>query len=288
MGLLCIGGQTATGKTEAALEVARRWPVTLVSADAMQVYRGFDVGTAKPAPQLLAAFPHRGIDIREWFEDYNAAEFAADTDPHVQQGHVVVVGGTGFYFRALLIGFAPLPESDPELRAELQAIIDLHGELAKVDPETAARLHPNDRVRLIRALEVYRLTGQAMSAIHAEHELGERHVSVRVQLQREDLNERVDRRVLGMMEAGYLEEVQGLLDRGVSPDCKPMRSLGYKHLAAHLLEGLALEEAIRLTQRDTRRFARKQKQMFASVGGFEPVSTLPEMLRCAERCFGAP
>ena len=288
MPLLCIGGQTATGKTEAAMEVARRWPVVLVSADAMQVYRGFDIGTAKPTTEELRAFPHRGVDIRDWDQEYNAAEFAQDTDALLATGaNVVVVGGTGFYFRSLLLGFAPMPQADPALRAELEGVEDLHAELARVDPESAARLHPNDRVRLIRAVEVHRLSGRPMSLIHAEHALSERHPSVRVQLTRDDLPERIDRRVLAMMDAGYLDEVRGLLDSGVDPGCKPMCSLGYRHLAEHLLAHLPLDEAVRRTQRDTRRFARKQKLMFRSVGGFESLTTVEGVLRAATTAFGS-
>ena len=285
MPLLCIGGQTATGKTAAAIEVAHRWPVVLVSADAMQVYRGFDIGTAKPSAAEQKAFPHRGVDIRDWNEDYNAAEFAADTDALVANQNVVVVGGTGFYHRALLVGFAPMPDPDPTLRAELSALPDLHARLVELDPVTAQRLHANDRVRLIRAIEVSTLAGRPMSAIHAEHALTSRHEGERVLLERDGLADHIDQRVETMMANGYLDEVRGLLDSGVSVDCKPMRSLGYKHLAQHLLGTMSLPEAIRLTQRDSRRFARKQKLMFKSVGGFQPTSKLDDVLAAASRVF---
>ena len=285
MSLLCIGGQTATGKTEAAMAVADRFDCVLVSADAMQVYRGFDIGTAKPSRAEQAAYPHRGIDIRDWDQDYNAAEFAADVDPLLEEHNVVVVGGTGFYFRALLTGFAPMPDPDPEVRADIERSPDLHAALAELDPVMAQRLHPNDRVRLVRAIEVCRLSGRRVSEIHDEHALTVRHPSVRVRMGRENLADRIDRRVLKMMDAGYLGEVRGLLEEGVPRDCKPMRSLGYKHLAEHLVDGLPLDEAVRRTQRDTRRFARKQKLMFRSVGGFDVVD--PDgVLRAAELAFG--
>jgi tRNA dimethylallyltransferase len=287
--VLCLGGPTATGKTAAAIEVARRWSVELVSADAMQVYRGMDVGTAKPPPAVLAEFPHHAIDIRDPHESYSAADFASDTDAVIALGRpVVVVGGTGFYFRALLHGLVAAPPADPALRAELEQKEDLHAELAKVDPVLAARLHPNDRVRLIRGLEVYRLSGQTLSSLHASDTNAPRHASVRVLLDRDDVAQRIDGRVLEMMSQGYLAEVQGLLDQGVSPDAKPMRSLGYRWLTAHLTQGLSLDEAVRLTQRDTRRFARKQRGMFRSVGGFETIAggDLDAVLRAAERAFG--
>lgn len=289
MTVLCLGGPTATGKTAAAIEVARRWPVELVSADAMQVYRGMDIGTAKPPAAVLRAFPHHGIDIRDPDQGYSAADFAADTDAVIARGrNVVVVGGTGFYFRALLHGLVEAPAADPGLRAELEQVEDLHGELTRVDPVLAARLHPNDRVRLIRGIEVFRLSGQTLSSLHASDASEPRHPSVRLLLDRDDVAARIDGRVLEMMAQGYLAEVQGLLDGGVSPDAKPMRSLGYRWLTAHLTQGLALDEAVRLTQRDTRRFARKQRGMFRSVGDFEAVhgGDLDAILRAAERAFG--
>jgi tRNA dimethylallyltransferase len=288
--LLVIAGPTATGKTEAGFQVARRWDVELVSADAMQVYRGMDIGTAKPSAEELAEFPHHGIDIREPTQPYDAAEFAADTDALIVTGrNIVVVGGTGFYLRALLVGLAPTPKADPALRAELELLVDPHAELARVDPVLAQRLHPNDRVRVIRGLEVFRVSGRPLSQIHAENPFTEpRHPAERLHLERDDLPERIDRRVLQMMDAGYLEEVRGLLDAGVPRDAKPMKSLGYRHLADHLLDGIELAEAVRLTQRDTRRFARKQRTMLRSIGGFQilPGRDHEAVLRAAERAFG--
>ena len=291
MPLLVLAGPTAAGKTAAAFEVARRWDVELISADAMQVYRGMDIGTAKPSPRELAEFPHHGVDIREPTQPYDAAEFAADADLLIDTGaRVVVVGGTGFYLRALLVGLAPTPKADLQLRSELERLHDPHAELARVDPVLAERLHPNDRVRVIRGLEVFRVTGRPLSQIHAESPFLEpRHAAVRLHLERDDLPQRIDRRVLEMMDAGYLDEVRGLLDAGVPRDAKPMKSLGYRHLADHLIEGLELAEAVRLTQRDTRRFARKQRTMLRSIGGFSvlPAQDLEAVLRAAERAFGA-
>jgi len=290
--ILVLGGPTATGKTDAAIEVAKRFDVELVSADAMQVYRGMDIGTAKPSPELLEAFPHHGIDIRDPGEDFDAADFAAMVDALVEGGRqVVVAGGTGFYLRALLVGLVPTPEVDPELRARLAELPDPHARLVEVDPVLAGRLHPNDRVRVLRGLEVFEQTGRRLSDLHAEHSQEEpRHPAARLHLEREDLAERIDGRVLSMMESGYLDEVRGLLDAGVDPDCKPMRSLGYRWLAQHLLEGLDVDEAVRLTQRDTRRLARKQRTMLRSIGGFEVIDgdDLDALLRAAEACFRSP
>ncbi|MCP4804910.1 MAG: tRNA (adenosine(37)-N6)-dimethylallyltransferase MiaA [Proteobacteria bacterium] len=287
--ILVVAGPTATGKTDAAIEVARRFDVQLVSADAMQVYRGLDIGTAKPDAETLAAFPHHGIDIRDPHESYDAADFTVDTDAVIATGaNVVVAGGSGFYLRALLVGLVATPESDPALRAELERIDDPHTLLQQVDPILAQRLHPNDRVRVIRGLEVHRQTGRRLSDLHAEHDKASpRHEAVRLVLDREDTKERIDQRVLQMMEAGYLDEVRGLLAAGVTSDLKPMRSLGYRWLAEHLEVDLPLDEAVRRTQRDTRTLARKQRTMIRSIGGFEAVAggDVDAVLRAAERAF---
>ncbi|MCB9797564.1 MAG: tRNA (adenosine(37)-N6)-dimethylallyltransferase MiaA [Alphaproteobacteria bacterium] len=290
--VLVLGGPTAAGKTAAAMAVKDRWPeAELVSADAMQVYRGMDIGTGKPSPEELAAYPHHCVDIREPTEPYNAADFAADADAVIAGGRpVVVVGGTGFYLRALLLGFAPAPSGDAALRAELEALPDPHGELARVDPELAAALHPNDLVRVVRGLEVFRLTGTPLSVLHRTHALSERHPATRLWLDHPELNARIDARVIDMMQRGYLDEVRGLLDRGVSADAKPMRSLGYRWMSAAILEGLELEEAVRRTQRDTRRFARKQRGMLRAIGGFEPIDArdIARVLAAAEEAFDRP
>ncbi|HJN75385.1 MAG TPA: tRNA (adenosine(37)-N6)-dimethylallyltransferase MiaA [Myxococcota bacterium] len=285
--ILVVGGPTATGKTAAAIEVARRFDVELVSADAMQVYRGLDVGTAKPEPAVLAEFPHHGIDIREPHEHFDAADFAAMVDALVGRD-LVVAGGTGFYLRALLVGLAPTPEPDPELRAEIALLGDPHALLSELDPVLAERLHPNDRVRVSRGIEVFRQTGRRLSDIQAEHAFDTpRCASVRLHLDRDDLAGRIDARVLSMMERGYLEEVRGLLAAGVPPECKPMRSLGYRWLTAHCRGEIDRDEAIRRTQRDTRRLARKQRTMLRSIGGFEVIGgdDMDAVLGAAERAF---
>lgn len=290
--LLVLGGPTAAGKTAMAMAIAERWPVRLVSADAMQVYRGMDIGTGKPSPAELARFPHDNIDVREPHEEFSAKDLADGADARLRAGEdVVVVGGTGFYLRALLIGFAPTPAADPALRAALDALPDPHGALAEVDPPTAARLHPNDRVRVVRALEVYHLTGRPMSVVHAEHPVGEaRWPARRLWVDRADLDARIDARVLQMVEQGYVAEVEGLLQRGVSRDLKPMRSLGYRWMSATVAGELPLAEAIEATQRDTRRFAKKQRQMLRSIGGFEQVNgeDLDAVLAVAAETFGPP
>lgn len=264
--VLILGGPTAAGKTALALELAGRHPLALVSADAMQVYRGMDIGTAKPSPEVLAAFPHACVDVREPDQDFSVADFLeAVALARTRADRVLVVGGTPFWLQALVRPLADLPPGDPALRAELEALPDPHARLAEVDPVSAARLHKNDRVRIIRALEVQASRGRPMSELWAE---GPRAPAPDVQvawLDRAELRPRIGQRLEAMMAQGYLEEVRGLLDRGLG-DCKPMKSLGYRHLGQHLRGELPLDEALRRTERDTWRLARKQRTWARGLG----------------------
>ncbi len=258
--VLVITGPTAAGKTAAALEVDQKFGVRLVSADAMQVYRGLDIGTAKESADVLTRHPHAGIDIREPNESFDAQAFVEMADAIVGEGQrVLIVGGSTFYVHAFLYGLVDTPDVDAELRQRLEAMEDPHAELVRVDPVLAERLHPNDRVRVVRGLEVFLLTGQRLSDLHAAHGDTPRHNARVLWLDREDLRERIDARVDAMMDAGYLGEVERLLQAGVSRQAKPMQSLGYRHLADHLEGLIGLDEAIWRTKRDTWRFARKQR-----------------------------
>lgn len=256
-----VAGPTAAGKSDLAVRLALETDAVVLSADAMQVYRGMDIGTGKLSLADRQGVPHFGLDLREPDEPFDAADFVALADRLLaEHPRVIVVGGTSLYLQALARGLVTTPPVDPALRAEIEALPDLHGELARVDPELAARLHAHDRVRLIRGIEVYRASGHRLSALQAAHQAAPDRIRLEpVWLDRPDLDERIDARVHGMIEAGYVAEVRALLDRGYGPGLKPMSSLGYRHLCAHLVEDLPLEEAIRRTQRDTRRFARKQR-----------------------------
>ncbi len=294
MKLLVLAGPTAAGKTAAALHVACVWRARLVSADAMQVYRGMDIGTGKAPASVLKRYPHAGVDIREPQQEFNAVDFAEMADEVISRSWgeevpVVVVGGSAFYLRALLSGLVDAPSGDPELRDELERLPDPHRALEAVDPVTAQRLHPNDRVRVIRALEVHRLSGQPLSELHEQHAPEPRYPATCLWLEREDLDSRIDARVLRMVARGYVEEVRGLIEAGAL-ETRPMQSLGYRHMAAHLLEGLPLAEAIRLTQRDTRKYARRQRGMIRSLGGFQSVDAgdRGQVLAAALEAFGEP
>lgn len=258
--VLVLAGPTAAGKTSAAIHVAHLWGARIVSADAMQVYRGMDIGTGKAHPAALELFPHACVDVRDPDQPFSAQDFTTAADDAVASGRpVVVAGGTVFYLRAFLYGLVPAPSADPALRAELEALDDPWEELSRVDPALAERLHPNDRVRIVRGLEVFRISGQRLSDLHAQDDRAPRHPHRVLWLDRDDLRERIDLRVQRMMERGYLAEVQRLLDAGYDRGLKPMQSLGYRHLADHLLDSLPLDEATWRTRRDTWRFARKQR-----------------------------
>ncbi len=289
--MLILGGPTASGKTEAALAVAQDWGAVVVSADAMQVYRGMDIGTATPSVAERGGVPHVGLDVVDPDQPFDVADFLALADAALAGDRpVVVAGGTGLYLHALVRGLVQTPPVDPTLRAELEADPDLHARLVEADPVLASRLHPNDRVRLVRGMEVWLQAGERLSDLQSAHAAApDRLDAVGLFLDRDDLDDRIDRRVHAMMDAGYVDEVRGLLDAGYRRDLKPMLSLGYRHLAAHLLDGLDLAEAVRRTQRDTRRFARKQRTWHNTLG--HPVvrqDSVAAARAAASDAFGPP
>lgn len=288
---LVIGGPTAAGKSALALEVAQRVGAVLVSADAMQVYRGMDIGTAKPDARERSLVQHFGLDLIEPADSFSAAAFLVEAERAFCLGKpVIVVGGTSLYLQALVRGLAPTPEVDPGLRRELAALEDPWEELRAVDPALAARLHPNDRMRVLRGLEVARQTGRRLSDLHAEHASSpDRVEAVCRWVDRDDLDERIALRLAGMVEKGYVNEVERLLASGVPRTVPSMRTLGYRHLCDHLLDRLPLHEALTRTQTDTRRFARKQRTWLNTLR-FEPVDgaspgALDTLLRAAEAAF---
>ncbi|MCB9666063.1 MAG: tRNA (adenosine(37)-N6)-dimethylallyltransferase MiaA [Alphaproteobacteria bacterium] len=259
--VLVVAGPTAAGKTAAAIAAATAVGGVVVGADAMQVYRGMDIGTAKATPEERAGIVHEGLDLVDPDAPFDVEAWLALADAVIARGQpVIVAGGTGLYLHALRRGLVTTPAVDPVLRAELEAEPHLHALLGAVDPALAARLHPHDRVRLIRGVEVFRQTGERLSDLQAAHAGQPDRVAVTgVFLDRPDLDTRIDARVEQMIAQGYVDEVRALLDAGFAPTLRPMRSLGYRHLADHLLHDLPLDEAVRRTQRDTRRFARKQR-----------------------------
>ena len=274
--ILVIVGPTAVGKTEIGLRLAEWLDGEIVSADALQAYRGLDIGTAKPSPDERAKIRHHLIDILDPAEDFSAGEFARRARGVI--GEVegrnrlpIVVGGSGFYLRALLEGLNEVPTVRPAVRKDLRRRLEQEGldalreELLVLDPSTAGRLAPGDTQRLLRALEVAISTGRALSAWHCDAPAtGPRLDAIRVglTLERGLLYDSIAHRVHRMIEAGWVGEVEQLLSRGVSPREPAFQAIGYRELVAHLAGDVSLEEAIEETIRATRRFAKRQLTWF--------------------------
>jgi tRNA dimethylallyltransferase len=268
--VLVVAGPTASGKTALAIALARRLGGEIVNADSQQVYRGLDVGTAKPTPEERAAAPHHLLDVVEPGEGMDAARFAALADAAIAEiagrGRLpIVAGGTGLYVRALLHGVVPAPGRDPALRARLEAEAAalgrpaLHARLAAIDPDAAARIRENDLVRIVRALEIA-AGGTPPSALFAEHAFRpDRYTATVLALDppRPELHARIDARVRAMFTGGLLDEARALVARfgGTLP---PKLPIGYAEAAACLAGALPLSEAIRRVQVAHRRYARRQ------------------------------
>ncbi len=265
-------GPTCTGKSDLALELARRWPIEIVSVDSAQVYRGMDIGTAKPGPAIRAEVPHHLLDVCDPLETYSAGRFRRDALAAIAgiraRGRVpLLVGGTMLYFRALTRGIAPLPEADAAVRASIDARAArvgwpaLHAELVERDPEAAARIQPADGQRIQRALEVLELTGERLSELQKRAEPTPLSFASFALLPcaREELYRRIDARFLAMMDQGFLDEVRTLRDRGdLHADLPSLRAVGYRQIWSHLAGELDLGEAIAAGQRATRNLAKRQ------------------------------
>ena len=290
--ILVITGPTASGKERLALAVAGRLGGEIISADSMKVYRGLDVGTAKPSADQRAAVPHHLLDVADPDETFSAARWlelaeAAIADAGVRGRAAVVSGGTPFYLKALLEGLFEGPDADPALRRRLRAEAEadgtghLHARLREVDPVAAGRIHPNDLRRIVRALEVHEKTGRPISAL--QRQWGERRPEYRpllVALRRtpEDLTHRITDRVRRMLEAGLVEEVRSLLARHGELAKGPRQALGYAEVLAHLAGDLAEADLEGAIVAHTRQFARRQMswlRRFEGVRWLDAASDTP-------------
>lgn len=270
--LICLMGPTASGKTDLAIQLAEACNCELISVDSALVYRGLDIGSAKPD------YPHHLVDIRDPSQVYSAADFASDTtrlvDDIIARGKTpLLVGGTMLYFKAYLEGLDAMPGADPVVRAALAAEAEacgwpaLHEELARVDPQAAARIHPNHSQRISRALEVFRATGVPLSQWHGAQQ-GEadgpfaRYRVVQMAICPQDravLHQRIARRFDLMMAAGFLDEVRALWRRGdLHEDLPAVRAVGYRQLWAHLNGQCSLDEALQKAVAATRQLAKRQ------------------------------
>jgi tRNA dimethylallyltransferase len=268
--MLAVVGATASGKTEAALTLARDLDAEIVSVDSMLVYRGMDVGTAKPTPEHRAAVPHHLLDLAEPSERFTVARYQACAEQELAGvARPLLVGGSGLYFRALADQLS-FPPEDPVVRASLEAEADdlgadqLYRRLAETDPVAAARIEPGNVRRIIRALEVTAISGAPFSSFAASWERydASRVRAAGIRLDREVLARRIGDRVLQMLRSGWLEEVRGLVDRGFGAWLTASQAIGYAELAEHLDGRLSLDEAAERTVRRTKELARRQMAWF--------------------------
>jgi tRNA dimethylallyltransferase len=271
-----IVGPTGVGKSAAAMALAGRLDAEIVNADSRQVYRGMDVGTAKPRAEDRRRVPHHLLDLRAIDEPLDVAEFlklarAAIAEIVSRGRNVLVVGGSGFYLRVLRGGIFAGPAAAPEVRRELEALAAergveyLHARLAEVDAPSAERIGHRDLYRIVRALEVFRLTGQPISVHQQSHRFAAREyetLTVGLAMDRKRLYQSINRRFDQMVEHGLMAEVHALLEAGCDPGEPPLRTVGYRQIAAAVRGEMTLEEAIELAKRDTRRLAKRQLTWF--------------------------
>jgi tRNA dimethylallyltransferase len=271
-----IVGPTGVGKSAVAMALAERLGAEIVNADSRQVYRGIDIGTAKPDAEDRRRVPHHLLDIRAVDEPLDVAEFlklarAAIAGIASRGRNAIVVGGSGFYLRVLRGGIFAGPAAAPEVRRELEALAAehgveyLHARLAEVDAPSAGRIAHRDLYRIVRALEVFRLTGQPISAHQQNHRFAAREyetLTVGLTMERKRLYESIDRRFDEMLARGLVDEVRALLGAGCDPGDAPLRTVGYRQIVAAMRGEMTLDEAIELAKRDTRRLAKRQLTWF--------------------------
>lgn len=281
-----LTGPTASGKTALALELAAALGAEIISLDSMAIYRGMSIGTAKPTQAEQSQVPHHLIDIIDPHEEYSVAQYVSAAEAAVEQivskgGVPLFVGGTPLYLKALLRGIFAGPPADWELRRELQEFADtqgedaLHSRLAKADPASAQRLHFRDRRRVIRALEVFAKTGQSITDLQQQFHRARPAEACRVFMldwPREQLVERMDRRVDAMFNAGLLAEAEALLGCPLPPGRTASQAVGYREVFAHLRGELGLEETIALVKLRTRQFAKRQMTWFRSMSEVRRIS----------------
>ncbi|MEZ4598938.1 MAG: tRNA (adenosine(37)-N6)-dimethylallyltransferase MiaA [Syntrophotaleaceae bacterium] len=274
--MIVICGPTASGKTGLGLQLADYFDVEIISADSRQVYRGMDIGTAKPEPGELKKVAHHLIDVVDPDEQFTAADFerrgrAAAIGITARNRLPVLLGGTGLYIQTLLHGLVDAPGGDESVRCRWRQIADREGpeslflRLREIDPPMASRLSPTDLTRIIRALEVHELTGKRLSDLQSDHAGGVsrfRTLKIGLAPERQILYDRIDKRVEEMVDRGLLEETRSLLDQGFHPGLKAMRTIGYREMTEVLLGSLTLDEAVCLIQRNTRRYAKRQITWF--------------------------
>jgi tRNA dimethylallyltransferase len=268
------------------MHVAKHLDTDVLAADSRQVYRGMDIGTDKPTAEERQDVPHRLIDLVEPSERFNTGWYRRVAMVEIERLYSTgrlpfVVGGTGLYIRTLVRGLCPAPQADPHVRADLKKLRDewgrdgLYAELMRVDPETAARLHPNDESKVMRAVEVHRLSGRPLSTVQAEHGFHETPFSallIGLERTKETLYRRIEERIDWQLTHGMVEETRSLLGQGYGRELGSMKGLGYRQVGAYLADECDYAEMVRRFKRDTRRFAKRQMTWFRSEAGVEWLS----------------
>jgi tRNA dimethylallyltransferase len=281
--LIVVLGPTASGKTEIALEIAGRTGACIIGADSVQVYRYFDIGSAKPTEEQRRGIPHFLIDVADPDEDFNAGTYMRLALDRIRGlvadgKKIVVVGGTFLYVKALLYGLLEGVEVDREFRDSLarerdeKGVASLHKRLESVDPVSAGRINPNDYVRIERALEVYHATGQKISDHQRRHGFSEQRfnaLKIGFLWDRERLRRAIDARVDAMIDRGWVEEVKAIRAMGYGPDLKPMKSIGYKRINEFLDGRLDFKTAVESIKTDTKRFSKRQSTWLRADDGIK-------------------
>ncbi len=273
--ILAIVGPTGVGKSDLGVYLAERLSGEIINFDSIQFYKELNIGTAKPDEEERKKVPHHLYDLLELDQEFNAAEFIKIADKVIKEiwkrkKLPILVGGTGLYLRALEYGLFPL-EIPKEIREKIRKRAEenletLYEELKKLDPEYAKKISPRDKVRITRALEVIYTTSKPFSAFHKENPFfkNKRYniLKIGLNLPRKKLYEKINQRVIKMIEKGWIEEVKNLLNKGYSPDLRPFKAIGYKYIIQYIKGNLSLEKAIYLIQRDTRHYAKRQLTWF--------------------------
>ncbi|UCE22355.1 MAG: tRNA (adenosine(37)-N6)-dimethylallyltransferase MiaA [Candidatus Aminicenantes bacterium] len=281
--LIVILGPTGVGKSATAIKLAKEFGSEIINCDSMQVYKAFDIGTDKIPPDKREGISHHLLDVVDPSTQFTAADFVALAVKAVNEiikkkKLPLIVGGTGLYLKALIDGLFPGGKSDPKFRLKLEkeaqkkGLESLRAKLTEVDPVYSQKIHSNDKVRIIRALEVYLSTKKAFSEhfFHTKSSVEDFNIiKIGLKLERQELYKRIEQRTDKMFERGLIQEVEDLLQTGIDESSPPFRALGYKHALQYLRKEIPLEEAISLTKRDTRRYAKRQMTWFKKMKGIE-------------------
>ena len=278
MTITILTGPTACDKTEVGFTVAQKINGEIISADSMLFYRGMDIGTAKPPPGMRALVPHHFIDIIDPWESYSVGKYVDGVETLIndtgsKKRKFLVVGGSPLYIKGLVDGIFNGPEADWNIRKELEEIAEkkgnlyVHGVLQQIDPVKAGELHPNDLRRIIRAIEVYRITGEPVSVLQEQYKLARKNYRFKVMCitrERKDIYRRINERVDTMFEKGLVDEVRSLVDNPEGLSKEARQALGYKEVIQYLDGGLTLDDAKEMVKLNTRRFAKRQMTWFRS------------------------